>query len=343
MTSIEIHGTSKETSAQSRQQGDQPVFRHVLACVDSSPLSRNALAHAAAVARSMGARLTVMRVLEPAADQQAPTDPVDWTLRHRVAEAELRDHAAQFGGASSEAVVVDGQAAEKICDWIHDHDVDLTVLGVGGDSNWHFAGLGATARRIAETAEGSVLLAPFRESGGKPVRYRRVMTPLDGSPRAECALPIAVSIAGAHGAEIVLVHAAPNIDLTETGPLEPEAFALRDRLRRRNERVGAQYLRKVQSWLPASQARSQTRLMASGDPRHAIEQAARETDADLIVLSSTGLSGHPDITLGSVADFLINRASTPILLVRGRDFNGARTPRHGEDMQSLRFPTGGLS
>jgi nucleotide-binding universal stress UspA family protein len=140
---------------------------------------------------------------------------------------------------------MDGPAAERICAWVRENGVDLTVLGAGGDSNWPFAGLGGTARRVAEAANGSVLLVPPTEVGDDPLRYRRVMTPLDRSSRSECALPTALEIAAAHDAEIVLVHAAPNIDLSETGPLEAEAIALRDRLRHRNERVAEQYLRQV--------------------------------------------------------------------------------------------------
>jgi nucleotide-binding universal stress UspA family protein len=145
---------------------------------------------------------------------------------------------------------MDGPAAVRICARVRENGVDLTVLGAGGDSNWPFAGLGGTARRVAEAANGSVLLVPPTEVGDDPLRYRRVMTPLDRSSRSECALPTALEIAAAHDAEIVLVHAAPNIDLSETGPLEAEAIALRDRLRHRNERVAEQYLRQVRSRLP---------------------------------------------------------------------------------------------
>jgi nucleotide-binding universal stress UspA family protein len=265
-------------------------------------------------------------------------DPVEWTLRRRDVAAELRERASHFRGLRADVVVIDGPAAERICAWVRDNGVDLTVLGAGGDSNWPFAGLGGTARRVAEAANGSVLLVPSTEAADDPVRYRRVMTPLDGSPRSECALPIALRIAAAHDAEIVLVHAAPNIELCETGPLEAEAIVLRDRLRHRNERVAERYLRQVRSRLPRAPASTRTWVLPSGDPRHALARAAMEDRSDIIVLSSTGLSGHPDLSVGSVADYLINHADMPILLVRGHEWTPPRAHRCADEARAMRLP-----
>ncbi|HDZ72347.1 MAG TPA: universal stress protein [Aurantimonas coralicida] len=323
-------------------QACEPVFRHVLACLDMSPFSHAVLAHASAVASMMNARLTVLHVLEPSGSGTVPTDPVEWTLRHRDVEAALRDRMSRFDGIDAEIVLIDGPAAECICAWVRDHGVDLTVLGVSGNSNWPFPGLGGTARRVAEAIEGSVLLAPSVEAGEDAIRYRRVMTPLDGSPRAESSLPIAVGLAAAHDAEILLVHAAPNVDLTEIGPLEAEARALRDQLRRRNERVAEQYITKVRARLPLAESCSRTRLIASGDARHALAVAAVEDQADIIVLSSTGASGHPDISVGSVAEYLINHADIPILLVRGHEWMRRRASQCGGDAQPARLPSRAL-
>lgn len=342
MSDLEIIETPKNEPRLSRQCPGDPVFRHVLACVDKASFSGATLAHALAIASAMDARLTVMRVLESPAGNHAPTDPVEWTLRHRDVEAEIQNLTSQCDNLQVSAVVIDGPAAERICSWVHDHGVDLTVMGVGGDNHWPYAGLGATARRVAEASKGSVLLVPSTEIGDEPIKYRRVMTPLDGSSRSECALPIAVGIAAAHGAEIDLVHAAPNIDLTETGPLEAEALALRDQLRHRNERVAEQYLKQVRTRLPRTQASTRTRVMASGDPRHAIARAAVEDHADIIVLSSTGLSGHADLSVGSVADYLINHANTPILLVRSHEWQPLRIRRYAEHTQALRLPSRAL-
>ena len=299
------------SGAQARRQ----FLRHVLACVDASSFADAVLAHAAAIAMAADARMTVMRVLEASA-VQTPTDPVEWTLHHRDVQADLREQALRFGDLKADAVIVDGPAAERICAWGQDHAVDLTVLGRGGESSGPFIGLGSTARRVAEGVNGSVLIVPSMQLGDAPIRYRRVLIPLDGSSRSECALPLGLGIAAVHGAEMMLVHAAPIVELTEVGPLEAEAVNLRDQLRLRNERAAERYLRRVRSRLPPAPA-TRMRVLPSGDPRHALARAAVEEHADLMVLSCTGQSGHPDMSVGSVADYLINHMNIPVLLVRG--------------------------
>jgi nucleotide-binding universal stress UspA family protein len=342
MSALEIGEAPKDGQTLAGKPVKEGVFRHILACVDTSAFSHATLAHASAIAAKMDARLTVLRVLEPAAGSLTPTDPVEWTLRHRDTEAEVRRLAAQFGNVRTTAAVADGLAAERICAWARDHRADLTVLGTGGDSHWPFAGLGSTARRVAEACKGSVLLVPAAGAGDRPIRYRRVMTPLDGSSRSECALPIAAGIAIAHEAEIILVHAAPNIELTEIGPLEAEALALRDQLRQRNERIAEQYLQRVRSRLPSAQVSMRTRVLVDGDPRHALARAAEEHHADIVVLSSTGLSGHSDLSVGSVADYLINHIDKPILLVRGQEWQPLRIQRYAERAQAVRLPNRAL-
>ena len=318
----------------------QPTFRHVLACVDSSSFARAVLAHAAAVAVAMGARLTVMQVLEPPAMGYAPTDPVEWDLRHREAVAEVERLASGAGrDVRAEALVLEGPAAERICEWAREHKVDLTVLGACGESGWSECGLGGTARRLAESVPGSVLLTPTTEVGDDAVRYHRVMTPLDCSSRAECALPVAVSIAAAHDAEMILVHATPDVELTEVAPFEAEDLELRDGLRRRNERVAQRYLKQIQARLLLNGDATRIRLLPSGDPRHALARAASDQGIDVIVLSSSGLSGHPDLSVGSVADYLMSHTATPILLVRGQTVRPPVRRRPPPITPRLRLPS----
>ncbi|MCG6116215.1 MAG: universal stress protein [Mesorhizobium sp.] len=296
------------------------------------------MAHAAAVAMGTDARMTVMSVLE-SSSAQAPTDPVEWTLRHRDVEAALRERASRFGDLT--AVVVDGPAAERICAFARENAVDLTVLGEGGEGNWPFVGLGGTARRVTEAVTGSVLIVPSNHVGETPIHYRRVLMPLDGSSRSECALPIGLAIAAAHEAELVLVHAAPNVDVTETDPLEAEVIMLRDRLRRRNERAAERYLKRIRSRLPRTPA-TRTRVLPSGDPRHALARAVTEEHADLMVLSSTGQSGHPDMAVGSVADYLVSHTDIPVLLVRSCGKDPAVVYRKSGEAMAVRLPSRAL-
>ncbi len=315
------------------QAAEQPILRHVLACVDEAPFSEVVLVHTAAAAEVVGARLTVMHVLQSPADQE-PMDPVEWALRHRDATAYLRERLSRFGDLRAEAVIEAGRLpAERINAWAHDNAVDLIVMGRGGESDGSFVRLGDTARRVAEVANASVLLVPSMQVSDTPIRYRKVLIPLDGSSRSECVLPLGLRIAAAHEAETVLVHAAPKADLIESDLLDAEAVALRDRLYRRNERAARRYLDGIRSRLPVTPT-ARIRLEPSGDARRALARTVAEERADLMVLSSAGTSGYADMTVGSVADYLINHLNIAVLLVRqhkGTPPTDHRKPDHAMD------------
>lgn len=338
MSEPELFKHSKARAVPARQHARHQNLRHLLVCVDTSPFAEAVLAHAAAVAKGADANIAVMRVLETSPGQ-VPTDPVEWTMRHRDVEADLRERASRFGDL--QPVIVDGPAAERICAWARENAVDLTVLGEGGEGNWPFARLGSTARRVAEAVAGAVLIVPSSHVDDTPIHYRKVLVPLDGSSRSECALPLGLAIATAHESELVLVHAAPSVDITETGPLEAETIMLRDRLRRRNERAAERYLKRVRSRLPRTPT-TRTRVLPSGDPRHALAHAAAEERADLMVLSSTGQSGHADMALGSVADYLVNHMTIPVLLVRSCDQDPALLYRKSVEAMAVRLPSRAL-
>lgn len=254
----------------------------------------------------------------------------------------MRDRASRFGGLQTDAVIEDGPAAERICAWARDNAADLTVLSRCGESGVSFPGLGGTTRRVTEIVSGSVLIVPSTRIGDAPIRFRKVLIPLDGSSRSECALPLGLGIAAAHDAEIVLVHAAPEIDLTEVGPPGAEAISLRDRLRRRNEQAGARYLQRVRSRLPSGPA-TRLRVLPSGDPRHALARAVVEEHADLLLLSCMGQSGHPDMSVGSVADYLINHMDIPVLLVRGNEGRRPTVCTNSGEGMPVRLPSRALA
>jgi hypothetical protein len=68
--------------------------------------------------------------------------------------------------------------------------------------------------------------------------------------------------------------------------------------------------------MPLTGAPAHIRLLPSGDVRHALARVISDAAVDIVVLSCCGLSGHPDLSIGSTADYLIGHATTPILLVR---------------------------
>jgi nucleotide-binding universal stress UspA family protein len=61
--------------------------------------------------------------------------------------------------------------------------------------------------------------------------YRRVLVPLDGSQRAECALPLAKKLANFHNSQLLLVHAVVRPEIPRHTPFSEEEQQLVDRLK----------------------------------------------------------------------------------------------------------------
>ncbi|MBU3825160.1 MAG: universal stress protein [Candidatus Oceanisphaera merdipullorum] len=312
----------------------RPSVRHVLACVNGDPFADAVLSHAAAVAKALGARMTVIHVLKVTSTQEQ-MDPVEWTLRHYDSIEYLNACLSRFDGVHAEVVIVAGKPAERISAWANEHGADVIVLGRGGESDGLSMGLGNTARGVAQSANASVMLVPVLAANHSAIHYHKLLIPLDGACRSECPLPLGLSIAMAHKAEVVLIHAAPKIDLIEIDLLNAKAIALREQLYRHNESAARAYLDDLGARLPERPA-TRRRLLPSGDARRALVLATTEEQADLVVLSAAGKSGHADMTVGSVADYLINRLSIPVLLVRQHQPNLAKfhgTQCHAMDMR----------
>lgn len=303
-------------------------FGHVMACLDTSATARAVLEQATAIAEAMGARLTLLRVLEPLPTVRVPPDPVEWNMVRCGARAELADMANEVATLSHvETAVLDGHAADTICRWAAENEVDLTVLGIGAERGWADRGLSGTARLIVENATGSVMLVPLfeRHVQDAPVSYNRIMVPLDSSSQGQAALPVAALIASHENAELLLVHAVPNVELTISGPLEAEDIELRDRLRQRNELAAQRYLRKLLALMPQLPIR--TRLLSEDDHRDALARAISAEKVDLLVLSCRGLSRHTESAIGSTAEYLMSGARIPVLLVRTNGVKGATASR----------------
>lgn len=303
----------------SRTEPALPHFHHVMACLDHSQHAGKVLQEASAIAEILGAELTALRVMEAERPGSRPIDPVDWELARRDEEAEIRNLAEEIGvPATMNTVVMGGSAADCICRMVREADVDLTVMGVGARGDWSERGLGSTVRRVAENIASSVMVVPVRASGDAPhpEPTKRIVVPLDSSPQAEAVLPIAALIAQSRAAELILLHAVPDISLTGDGLPETSDKDLCDSLNRRNERAAQSYLDRIRTFLSADAVRVHVRLMSGEDPRHALARAVREEGADLVALSARGLGRHPDLPIGSTAEYLMSGATIPVLLVR---------------------------
>ncbi len=304
--------------------GSTPI-RHVGVCLDRSPMTDRVLPHGIALARAFGARLTVLHALEPppTQDEGIPIDPLEWEMRRAEARRHLAALEAEHGEPQLPIAteLLEGRPPEEIRDWVRSHGVDLTVLCSHGASGWTEWSLASTARKILEGVSGSMLLVPawsVQAPVKRRISYRRILVPLDGSPRAESALPIALRLARSHDAELLLLHVVARPECSCPGLLDEEDRDLEQRLVDRNARAAELYLSGLRDHVAREGLRVRILVRVDGDTRGEILRRVTEEHVDLVVASGHGRGARAELPFGSVVAFLLEHATAPVLIVRER-------------------------
>jgi nucleotide-binding universal stress UspA family protein len=154
--------------------------------------------------------------------------------------------------------------------------------------------------------------------------FKRIVVPLDGSKRAECALPVAVALARARLGSVLLVRVTTPEALdgisTEGTPVAPDVFEAE------RAEVTA-YLDLLASQEMFKDVQTAVRAV-EGIPAEAILEAAASMPADLIVMSSRGRSGFTRWLLGSVTQKVARHSMVPVLVVPDEGEEGAALSDH---------------
>lgn len=217
-------------------------------------------------------------------------------------------------------LVTRGDPAEEILKAIDQQQIDLVGMSTQGLGAIGRLTLGSVADRISRSSLVPVLLVRSRPDQPSPATLRRLVVPLDGSPRAEGALPLAAELAGRLGASIHLVRAinpgATLASLTGAGaiaaPASPETC---QEILNDIETEARDYLAAVAARLAAGGV-DVTWAVLEGSPYFVIADAT--TPGDLLVMTSHGRGGIARWVLGSVAEKLVREAPVPVLLVPQR-------------------------
>lgn len=147
-----------------------------------------------------------------------------------------------------------------------------------------------------------------------------LMVPLDGSPLSEAAIPMAAALARHGRVTIHLVSVPPPAPWAPRMPAD-----VTEALERDASEQARQYLASKAAEMGTCFGLEATPVVLDGAPAEALAHYARSHEIGLIVMTTHGRSGLGRLWLGSVADRLLRRATTPILLLRSK-----HQPQHTE-------------
>jgi nucleotide-binding universal stress UspA family protein len=290
------------------------VAEHVLVTTDGSEPANRAIPVALAAVRACDSkRLSLLRVLTPKLG--TPVHALEWAMTRAHAEANLELVAGQLPWTDRVTVVVDeGLAADQILHFVESNGVDLIVIASHGSDcslNWR---MGGTTRKVVASGLASMLVVPAEPAPTE--QLTSVLVPLDCSARAECVLPLAAKLAEAHDAELVLAHVVPRPEISHHLPPGPRERELIEELTRRNLERAEGYLDGVRERMTSRGLRARIQLLSATNPARALEQLARTSTCELVLLCAHGSGCSYGERYGSIARRLLDSLVKPLWIVQ---------------------------
>jgi nucleotide-binding universal stress UspA family protein len=298
------------------------MFGHMLVPLDGSALAECVLPHAVALARAFNSKVTLIRVLERAqVDEERLIDPLDWHISRGEAEAYLADWAGRLSEAGVETgyKLVHGRVTDQVIDFVHEHGIDLMVLsshGQGGLGGWNVSG---TVQKIIFRVYVSVMIVRAYQPIDvdlKVMECRRLLLALDGSQRAEAALPPVEQLARFYSCEVLLASVVSKPEVIRRRPLTPEEVELKDELTNLNQLEVDSYLQQLASMLSSQGIDVETRPVVGASATESLQDLVTREQVDLVVLSAHGSTGSARWPYGSVATNFIAYGTSPLLIIQ---------------------------
>jgi nucleotide-binding universal stress UspA family protein len=137
------------------------------------------------------------------------------------------------------------------------------------------------------------------------LNIKTILHPTDFSEAADAAYHLACSLARDHGSRLVILHVltGPTVAYTEGLTLPP------------TQTIKDEIWAKLDSIVP-TESIDVERHLVEGEVAAEILHVAEETNADLIVMGNHGRSGLSRLLMGSDAEFVVRKATCPVLTVK---------------------------
>jgi nucleotide-binding universal stress UspA family protein len=172
-----------------------------------------------------------------------------------------------------------------------------------------------TANVLARTAAPVLIVPPHaREDSAKLLAFggAQVIVPLDGSPLAEKALPLALRVARRYDRPLLLLRVIPPVRIIAAGP---ETYPLVRDSHDMEVREAHQYLSLLRARLERTENVAVQTEFSHGIAAEVILALAETKPGSILVMSTHGRTGLARLLMGSVTLAVARKASIPLLIV----------------------------
>jgi nucleotide-binding universal stress UspA family protein len=299
------------------------MFTRIVVPLDGSALAEHALPMAERLAQACDAKLRLVFVHQPVPISALPPDIAGTAAGYdryarAMEENYLRDTATRIRdtiGLAVSTMLLDGPVARTLAAEVTEFAADLVVMTTHGRGAVSRFWMGSVADELVRTLPIPVLLMRA-ETERDRVLPRRVLVPLDGSPRSEAALDYAARIVKLSGGSVELLQVVPPVVpvVLDGSPMTPAVMRPNDEDLLTTS--AAEYLDSRAAWLRADGITVTVTVVTDSSPARAIVETADRDGVDLVAIATHGAGGIRRFVLGSVTDKVLRASPRPLLVFR---------------------------
>ncbi len=225
-------------------------------------------------------------------------------------------------GMPIQSAVKDGTAGEVIVNTANEINASLIAMSTHGRSGVSRMVYGSVADRVIHDAGNTpvFLVRPLADKALPPTQLKNVIVPLDGSKRAEAALPYAVAMAQKMNLTMHLIQIVNTIQLSAWGdtnyagtvggvPSVDLIASLED--------AAKEYIAEVSARLESTRLKIMQKVII-GSPTWQIVSYATKLENSFVTMTTHGRTGVKRALIGSVADGVLRESGEPVLMVPSR-------------------------
>ncbi len=286
-------------------------IRHILFPYDFSFQGRQAVPFVSAFAKQFGAKLTLFSVVPPAfepvpAVMGGPAlhkgdDSGDWK---RALQVKLEDERLpDLQGLCVQRIADCGDAALRIADFAHNHDVDLVMMPTHGLGLFRRVLAGSVTSKVLHDVRIPVWTAAHAERQHAPAIPRMVLCAVDANTEGVALVQYAALLSKRVGATLEVLHVVE--------PMSDIPSLARERALQDGAREIATHA--VRSMLQQAGVEAKSRVVV-GEIVGRTTEAAKEDGADLVVVGRGALA-EPFGRIRTHAFGIIEQSPCPVLSV----------------------------
>ena len=297
------------------------MVQHILVGLDGSPLAETILPYVSILAKGVGADVTLLHVIHVPDEVQEGEryQAVQPLIQQLTTQAEdyLRGVAQQLidAGLTAKGQVTTGDTAAAIVRYARQAGIDLIALATHGRSGLRRWFYGSVAEKVLHTTQTPLLLIRPTEDQAPPAPgLTRIVVPVDGSPAAEAALPLAEALAVSCKVPVTLLRVVETVSLTFADPAGMGSTNYPQILEGLQQAADS-YVHQLASAVRGTGCSVHTETPL-GTPAEQIVGYVHGHPGSLVVMTTHGRTGLAEVVLGSVARRVVQHGNTPTLVVR---------------------------